>query len=361
MGNRFGKNGDKMMKKRILIIGNEGYIGPVLTGHFRKSYSDIFIAGYDIGYFAHNITSQQFPECNIDVQYRGDVRKFPKDLFKGFDSVVYLAAISNDPMGKEFEQATYDINQHSALSIAKAAKNVGVHHFVYASSCSVYGSADDKPRTENSELNPLTAYAKSKVAAENELEPIASDDFIITCLRFATACGFSPRLRLDLVLNDFVASALVAERIEILSDGTPWRPLIHVKDMARAIDWATNRGNDNAANFTVVNTGSNDWNYQIKDLAFAVKDQFIGLKLSINENAEPDKRSYQVNFSLFNKLAPDYIPQIDLTRAVQNISEGLIAFGFKDSNFRQSNLMRLNTLRSHITNNKLNNNLNWQV
>ena len=122
-----------------------------------------------------------------------------------------------------------------------------------------------------------------------------------------------------------------------------------------------NRGNDNAANFTVVNTGSNDWNYQIKDLAFAVKDQFIGLKLSINENAEPDKRSYQVNFSLFNKLAPDYIPQIDLTRAVQNISEGLIAFGFKDSNFRQSNLMRLNTLRSHIANNKLNNNLNWQV
>jgi nucleoside-diphosphate-sugar epimerase len=236
-----------------------------------------------------------------------------------------------------------------------------VHHFVYASSCSVYGSADDKPRTENSELNPLTAYAKSKVWAENELEPIASDDFIITCLRFATACGFSPRLRLDLVLNDFVASALVVEKIEILSDGTPWRPLIHVKDMARAIDWATNRGNDNAANFTVVNTGSNDWNYQIKDLAFAVKDQFIGLKLSINENAEPDKRSYQVNFSLFNKLAPDYIPQIDLTRAVQNISEGLIAFGFKDPNFRQSNLMRLNTLRSHITNNKLNNNLNWQV
>lgn len=344
---------------KTLIIGNEGYIGPLVVNRIKQNHTHSWVAGFDIGYFAHTITAQEFPERNIDVQYRGDVRQFPEDLLKGFDSVVYLAAISNDPMGKEFEQVTYVVNQHSAVSIAEAAKNTGVHHFVYASSCSVYGSAGDKPRTENSELNPLTAYAKSKVWTEKELEPLASEDFIITCLRFATACGFSPRLRLDLVLNDFVASALATEKIEILSDGTPWRPLIHVQDMACTIDWAANRNSDNGSNFLVVNTGSNDWNYQIKDLALAVKDQFSGIDLSINEDAEPDKRSYQVDFSLFSQLAPDYVPNIILAGAVKDISKGLVDIDFSDPNFRQSNLMRLNILRSHIKQKRLNEKLEW--
>jgi nucleoside-diphosphate-sugar epimerase len=354
-----GKNGNKYNMK-TLIIGNEGYVGPHVVNRIKQYHSDCWVAGFDIGYFAHTITAQEFPELNIDVQYRGDVRNFPENLLKEFDSVIYLAAISNDPMGKEFEQVTYDVNHYSAILIAKAAKKVGVNHFVYASSCSVYGSADDKPRTENSDLNPLTAYAISKVSTEKALEPLAANNFIVTCLRFATACGFSPRLRLDLVLNDFVASALAVGKIEILSDGTPWRPLIHVQDMGCAIDWAINRGHDNAANFLVVNTGSNNWNYQIKDLALAVKDQFTSIDLSINEDAEPDKRSYQVDFSLFKKLAPDYAPRIDLEEAVKDISKGLKAIGFNDSNFRQSNLMRLNVLHAHIKNDRLNNKLEWQ-
>jgi len=355
-----GKNGNKEYMK-TLIIGNEGYIGPHVVNRIKQYHSNSHVAGFDLGYFAHNITAQEFPERNIDVQYRGDVRNFPQDLLKGFDSVIYLAAISNDPMGKEFEQVTYDVNHHSAISIAKAAKDVGVNQFVYASSCSVYGSADDKPRTENSDLNPLTAYAISKVSTEKALVPLSSNDFIVTCLRFATACGFSSRLRLDLVLNDFVASALAVGKIEILSDGTPWRPLIHVKDMARAIDWAANRSNEDAGDFLVVNTGSNDWNYQIKDLALAVKENFSSIDLSINEDAEPDKRSYQVDFSLFNNLAPDYVPEIDLIAAVKDLRTGLANLGFEDSKFRESNLIRLNVLRDHIKNNRLNNNLEWQA
>jgi nucleoside-diphosphate-sugar epimerase len=354
-----GKNGNKENMK-TLIIGNEGYIGPHVVNRIKQYHSNSHIAGFDLGYFAHNITAQEFPELNIDVQFRGDVRNFPQDILKGFDSVIYLAAISNDPMGKEFEQVTYDVNQHSAISIAKVAKDAGVNHFVYASSCSVYGSADDKPRTENSDLNPLTAYAISKVSTEKALEPLASNNFIVTCLRFATACGFSPRLRLDLVLNDFVASALAVGKIEILSDGTPWRPLIHVQDMARAIDWAANRSNnEGAGDFLVVNTGSNDWNYQIKDLALAVKNQLSSIELSINEDAEPDKRSYQVDFSLFKKLAPDYVPEFDLIAAVKDLRIGLVKLGFNDSKFRQSSLIRLNVLRDHIENNRLNNNLEW--
>ena len=352
----FGKSGNSM---KVLIIGNEGYIGPHIVDRIKNNNIQSHIAGFDIGYFAHTITANAFPERKIDIQYRGDVRKFPEDLLKGFDAVVYLAAISNDPMGKEFEKITFDVNYHSAIAIAKFAKKAGVHRFIYASSCSVYGSADEKPRTENSKLDPLTAYAKSKVLTEEALKPIASNNFIITCLRFATACGFSPRLRLDLVLNDFVASDISVKNIEILSDGTPWRPLIHVQDMAKAIDWGIVRGNDNANNFLVVNTGSNYWNYQIKDLALAVKEQFKNINLSINEDAEPDKRSYQVDFSLFNKLAPNYVPTFDLKTTVKDLRIGLENFGFDDSKFRQSNLIRLNVLREHLIYKRLNENLEW--
>ena len=208
-------------------------------------------------------------------------------------------------------------------------------------------------------MNPLTAYAKSKVWTEKELESLASGNFIITCHRFATACGFSPRLRLDLVLNDFVASAITVGRIEILSDGTPWRPLIHVKDMARAFDWSSVRSAENGGDFLIVNTGSNEWNYQIRDLALAIQNQLCDVDVSINEDAEPDKRSYQVDFSLFSQLALDYVPQFDLVGAVKDLCKCLVAIGFDDSKFRESNLIRLNVLRDHIKNNRLNNNLEW--
>jgi nucleoside-diphosphate-sugar epimerase len=346
-------------KLKILIIGNEGYIGPMVVERFKQQYDNSFVAGFDTGYFAHTITIQKLPEINIDVQYRGDVRSFPENILNEFDSVIYLAAISNDPMGKEFEKVTFEVNQNNALSIAQLAKKSGVKHFVYASSCSVYGSADDKPRKENSELNPLTAYAKSKVFTENGLESLASEDFIVTCLRFATACGFSPRLRLDLVLNDFVASAISTGRIEILSDGTPWRPLINVKDMARAIDWASRRNAGNGGSFLIVNTGSNKWNYQIKELARVVKNQLTSIDVSINEDAEPDKRSYKVDFSTFKNLSGDYYPKISLEQTVEDLFDGLQKIEFSDIDFRTSNLIRLSVLKNHIKNGRLNKNLNW--
>jgi nucleoside-diphosphate-sugar epimerase len=344
---------------KILIIGNEGYIGPIVVERFKQQYDNSFVAGFDTGYFAHTITNQKLPEINIDVQYRGDVRNFPENLLNEFDSVIYLAAISNDPMGKEFEKITFDVNQNTALSIAQLAKKSGVQHFVYASSCSVYGSADDKPRKENSELNPLTAYAKSKVFTENGLESLASEYFIVTCLRFATACGFSPRLRLDLVLNDFVASAIASGRIEILSDGTPWRPLINVKDMARAIDWASCRNSGNGGFFLIVNTGSNKWNYQIKELATAVQNHLTSIDVSLNEDAEPDKRSYKVDFSTFKNLSGDYYPKISIEQTVEDLFDGLQKIEFDDVDFRTSNLIRLSVLKNHIKNGRLNNNLNW--
>lgn len=332
---------------RILIVGNLGYIGPIVTKHFRSKYPDAFLAGYDIGYFLQNFTYNGLTgDALLNEQHYGDVRNFDESILKNFDAVIYLAAISNDPMGNVYEEPTLDINFKSAIRIAGLAKRNGVSRFVFASSCSVYGSADSAPRTEKSDINPLTAYARSKVFAEQNLQSLADDSFVITCLRFATACGYSDRLRLDLVLNDFVASAIVNHKITILSDGTPWRPLIHVKDMALAMDWAVHR--KEGGNFLVINTGSNEWNYQVKELAEAVKNCFSGIKIDINPNAQPDKRSYKVNFDLFEKLAREYQPKISLEAAVEELKNGLQSIGFNDPNFRQSDLIRLKSLNRLI-------------
>jgi nucleoside-diphosphate-sugar epimerase len=341
---------------KLLVIGNLGYIGPMVAKHFKATYPESFIAGYDIGYFIQNYTPNGVVgDTLLDQQYFGDVRNFDASVLNSFDAVIYLAAISNDPMGNAFEQPTLDINFKSAITIAEKAKQQGVKHFVFASSCSVYGFADTAPRTESSAVNPLTAYAKSKVNAEQALQPLADQNFRVTCLRFATACGYSDRLRLDLVLNDFVASAIANKKITILSDGTPWRPLIHVKDMARAMDWAIQR--KEGGDFLVINTGSNQWNYQVKELAAAVQKLFDDVEVSINANAQPDKRSYKVSFDLFEQLAPNHQPQISLEAAVEDLKNGLLSMKFADTDFRQSRLMRLKMIQQLMDKGIVDNNL----
>ncbi len=343
---------------KILITGNLGYVGPGLIKEFRSHYPSAQLIGYDAGYFAKHVTSTQiFPESYLDVQHFGDVRNFPESLLEGVDTVVSLAAISNDPIGNQFEQVTLDINYRANVKLAEMAKKAGVRKFIFASSCSVYGSASDAPRTEDSELNPLTAYAKSKIYSERDLEPLADDQFQITCLRFATACGMSERLRLDLVLNDFVAGAVTSGEITILSDGTPWRPLINVLDMARAIRWAHEREEANGGSFVVVNAGTDVWNYQVKELAYAVKEILPEISVSINLNAEPDKRSYRVSFAKFAEMAPDHQPIRDLNSSVQALIEGLREINFQDANYRGSLLMRLNVVRNLLGNGQLDNEL----
>jgi len=258
--------------------------------------------------------------------------------------VVHLAAISNDPMGHAYEAVTLDVNHRASVDLARQAKSAGVRCFVFASSCSVYGSADDRARTESSALSPLTAYAKSKVLTEQGLAELASASFRVSCLRFATACGMSDRLRLDLVLNDFVAGAMSTGRITVLSDGTPWRPLINVKDMARAIDWAIGRDVNAGGHYLVVNAGTDAWNYQVHELAEVVASAIPGTDISINRDAPPDKRSYRVDFSLFQALAPAHQPQADLLGTVEALRQGLAAMQFRDQDFRNSSFMRLRVL-----------------
>lgn len=345
---------------KILITGNMGYIGPCVVSHLRSCYPDAELIGLDTGYFAGCLTSNGiFPECRVNIQHFADVRSIAQNLLTGIDAVVHLAGISNDPMGKAFEDVTLDINYKASIKLAKMAKEQGVKAFVFASSCSMYGAAGDQAKTEDSELNPLTAYAKSKVYTERDLGPLAGNGYRVTSLRFSTACGMSDRLRLDLVLNDFVAAAIASKQIKILSDGTPWRPLININDMARAIAWAIGREASDGGSFLAVNIGSNDWNYQIKDLAEAVAGLIPGTEVSINKNAEPDKRSYSVNFSLFKRLAPNHQPKYDLVTTVNDLKNGLIGMGFKDENFRNSRFMRLKVLDHLRANNLLTERLEW--
>jgi nucleoside-diphosphate-sugar epimerase len=345
---------------KIIIAGNLGYIGPSVTAQLRSTFPGAELIGFDIGYFTHSLTNPYyFPEVMLDSQVFGDIRKFPEALLRDVDAVLDLAAISNDPMGKKYEEVTMEVNYRAAVNLARLCKRNGVKKFVYASSCSMYGAASEYPKKEGDELNPLTAYARSKVAAEKEMEPMADGDFIVTCLRFATACGFTNRLRLDLVLNDFVAGALVNREIGILSDGTPWRPMINTKDMARAFEWGVLRDKEQGGEFLAVNTGSNEWNNQIAPLAEAVAAQIPGVKVSVNKDAAPDKRSYRVNFDLYKSLAPDHQPIWDLESTITEIRDNLLEMNFNDPNFRESKLIRLHVLNYLEKHGMINSNLEW--
>lgn len=346
---------------KILVTGNMGYVGPGVVRRLRESNPKAVIVGLDSGFFAHCLTNAvNLPERVLDEQIFMDIRDIQPDLLKGVDAVVNLAAISNDIMGKIDESLTMDVNCNAGVRLAEMAKKAGVKSFVFASSCSVYGAGGEGAKTEQADVNPLTAYAKSKIETEKGLKPLADDNFKVTCLRFATACGMSDRLRLDLVVNDFVACALASKKITVLSDGSPWRPLIHVLDMARAIDWAIGRDLKAGGAYLMCNTGSDVWNYQVKELAEAVAKEAPGTKVEINLEAPPDKRSYRVDFSYFKKLAPNHQPQVDLKTAVKELRDGLESMRFSNGNFRDSEFMRIKVLTGHRDAGRLTNDLRWK-
>jgi len=346
---------------KILITGNMGYVGSSLAIYLRQKRPDALLHGFDSALFGHCLTGvSEIPERSLDRQFYGDVRTLSPDFLAGYDAVVQLAAISNDPMGHQFEQITYDINYRTTVSIAKAAASAGVKNFVFASSCSIYGVAEGGPRKETDSLNPITAYAKSKTLAETDLADLDTD-MVVSCLRFSTACGMSARLRLDLVLNDFVAGAMTSGELSVLSDGSPWRPMIDTKDMARAIDWAVAREADNGGRYLVVNVGSDDRNYQVRDIAAAVVAGIPGTAMRVNTQAPVDSRSYKVDFGLFRSLAPDHQPVVTLAMSIRDIRDGLTRMGFSDRNYRESSLIRLRVLENHIAAGRLSSALEWRV
>lgn len=337
---------------RIVITGHRGYIGPVLIRHLRACLPGVHLTGIDTGYFSF----EPDPAPSVDIDHRLDIRDVTARHLVGADAVIHLAAISNDPMGREFEDATMEVNYQATVDLARMARTSGVSSFVFASSCSVYGAGDGAPRGEESALDPLTAYARSKVRAEEGLASLSRPGFAVTALRFATACGMSPHLRLDLVLNDFVAAALRTGSIFVLSDGRPWRPLIHVADMSRALGWGARRGD--APPFLIVNAGSNEWNYQVRDLAEAVAAEIPGSIVEVNPAAQPDRRSYKVDFSRFRGLAPQHVPRLTLQEAIQDIRDGIGDLDGRGA-MVEPPLIRLQALRDLVNAGRVGRDLRW--
>ena len=336
------------MNKKVLIIGNLGYIGCVLNKHLYNNDIDIF--GLDANWFGDEktINSQiKYTKKQIIGDIRNEISK--EEMWsEKYDVVVYLAAVSNDPMGKRFSNVTHEINGEYCLNVAAEAKKRGVDKFIFASSCSMYGIAEKNFPNENSELSPMTEYAKSKVWAERELKKISTDEFNIISLRFATACGASPKLRLDLVLNDLVASAIINKHVEVLSDGSPWRPLVHVEDMSRAIKWGIDFNSEK--NFLPINIGSKEFTFQIKDFAKMVVENIPDTTLSIATDKAVDSRSYKVDFSLFEKVSGEfYYPKFNAKSTILNLTECVKNLNIPNNFRKSSTWMRLKHLENNIS------------
>ena len=345
---------------QILVLGNQGYVGPAFGRYVKNYHPSANLIGFDSGLFIDDWTVDgMVGDLCYAKQYRTDVRHLKQGHLQGMDAVVSLAAVSNDPMGKAFKRATLEVNELAVVDSAMQAKSNGVKKFVFASSCSVYGFGGNSAKTEQDEINPLTDYAVSKINAEKKLRELADDSFQVTCLRFATACGVSDRTRLDLVLNDFVWSLLNTGKVHVLSDGSPLRPLIDVMDMSRAIYWAIDAKHEQ--NFEVYNCGYNEANYSVAELAYAVADG-DHVRVAINKHAEPDKRSYKVNFSKFENASGFSSPLKSLGTSISELKEQLneIKKRHCEDEELSRRFKRHETLKKLMTQNLINEELEWR-
>ena len=335
---------------KVVITGNLGYIGPILAKTIKAYKHNAHLTGIDTGIFAGCITSDELiGDVFFDVQHYVDVRDISHEHLDGTDVVISLAAVSNDPIGNEFEEATVSINYEANLKLANLCEQNGIKKFILASSCSIYGAGGNKPKKESDKTYPLTAYAKSKINCENQLRNLFADkDMELIFLRFSTACGVSDRLRLDLVLNDFVASAVAYKKIKVLSDGSPWRPLIDVEDMCKAIVWAIDFEVKESIkeNILSINIGSNEWNFSVKQLAELVCMACPGTELEINKNAPEDKRSYKVDFSLYKSLARSFYPSKSIESTIQELMTMTSRLNIERyPDIRSTEYIRLNKIR----------------
>jgi nucleoside-diphosphate-sugar epimerase len=325
---------------KVLVAGDRGYIGAVLVPFLRAAGHEV--AGLDSGLYE----GCDFGTGPEDVTWRAslDMRDVTPAILEGYDAVVCLAALSNDPLGNLSPAATYSVNLDGTLRLAEAAKRAGVERFVFSSSCSLYGAAGSTGVGEDAEFAPVTAYGESKVLAEQRLSKLADDSFSPTYLRNATAYGVSSRLRLDIVVANLTAIGFTTGEIRLESDGTPWRPLVHVEDISRAF-LATLEARREAVHDEAFNVGRTVDNVQVRDIAAMVGDAVPGSRVTLAEGAGPDRRDYRVDFS---KLAATF-PELDLRWRVQDgVAEHLQAYderGFTYDDFASSRFVRLRRIK----------------
>ncbi len=339
---------------RVLVTGHNGYIGPVMLRVLQAAGHDC--VGLDTDYFVgceFEAAKAPCPELKVDIR---DVE--PKHL-EGFDAVVHLAALSNDPMGDINDDWTYDINLRATIKLAEYAKAAGVKRFVYASSCSIYGSSGITGFVdETAPFAPLTAYAISKVKCEEALAALAGPGFSPTYMRNATAFGASPRLRVDIVLNNLCAWAVTTGKINIMSDGSPWRPVVHIEDISRAVAAVL------AAPVEVVhdqgfNVGLNSENYQVRDIAGFVKAVVPEAEVTYAGGNNPDPRSYRVSFDKYAKAFPDFPLKWTVAAGARELVDAYRAHGLTLDEFQGRRYIRLKQIKHLIDTGLVDDSLRW--
>jgi nucleoside-diphosphate-sugar epimerase len=339
---------------RILVTGDKGYIGTVLVPML-TSLGHV-VVGLDSDLYQRCTFGDELPETK---SIRKDLRDVDAKDLEGFDAVMHLAALSNDPLGNINPDLTYDINHRASVKLAKLAREAGVPRYIFSSSCSTYGAASgDQMLTEEAEFNPVTPYGESKVLVEKEVSQLANDHFSPVFLRNATAYGVSPRLRFDIVLNNLVAWAYSTGKVLIKSDGTPWRPIIHIEDISRAFIAALNAPREVIHN-QAFNVGRNDQNYRIRDLADIVKETIPGCEIEYAQDAGPDKRTYRVDFSKIAEKLPEFQPQWDARKGAQELYAAYQACGLKLDEFEGPKYKRIDHIKLLMSQGLLDSSLRW--
>jgi len=338
---------------RILVTGHNGYIGTILAPMLKAGGHHT--VGLDSDLYARCTFGNSVPEI---PEIRKDIRDIDASDLEGFDAVMHLAALSNDPLGNLNPDLTYEINHLASVNLAKLAKEAGVQHFLFSSSCSTYGAAGDGMLTEEADFNPVTPYGYSKVYVEKEVADLASDNFSPTFLRNATAYGVSPRLRFDIVLNNLVAWAYSTGKVLIKSDGTPWRPIVHIEDISRAFIAVLEAPREVIHN-QAFNVGRNDQNYRIRDLAEIVRDTVPGCQIEYAQDAGPDKRTYRVDFSKIAQKLPEFKPQWDARKGAQELYEAYKESDLKLDEFEGPKYKRIDHIKQLLSDGLLDASLRW--
>lgn len=345
------------IKMRVLVTGNLGYIGTVLTDILlHKGYG---VIGLDTDYYEG--IAALFASNKELQQIKKDIRKISRADISGIDYIIHLAALSNDPVGELDPKLTYDINYLSTIRLAQFAKGAGVKRFVYASSQSMYGisQSDEELEEDKSQKKPLTAYAKTKWDAELELKKLGTDDFVVVCLRPSTVFGASPKLRCDIVYNNLVACAYTTGKIEIKSDGTPWRPVVHIKDVCLAFIAALEAPESLILNQSF-NVGIEDGNYTVRELAEAARRAVPGTSLVFTGEHGKDSRTYKVSFKKILTQLKDYLkPQWDLDKGGKELVDFFKKINFTEEDFRGRRCNRLLQIKYLKEAGKLDENLFW--